>query len=76
MGPYSNDCRRKAVRASERGEGSQRKLVRVFGVSVSFVQDLLQRYRQTGSVFVFINRRGTLIKTICGDRTGFCLPSA
>jgi transposase len=50
MGPYSTDFRRKVVRAYERGEGSQRHLARVFGVSVSFVQDLLQRYRRTGSV--------------------------
>jgi transposase len=27
----------------------------------------------SGSVFVFINRRGTLIKMIYWDRTGFCL---
>jgi transposase len=50
MGPYSTDFRLKVVRAYERGEGSQRHLARVFGVSVSFVQDLLQRYRRTGSV--------------------------
>jgi transposase len=49
MGPYSTDFRLKVVRAYERGEGSQRHLARVFGVSVSFVQDLLQRYRRTGS---------------------------
>src|SRR5262244_1372519 len=50
MGPYSTDFRLKGVRAYERGEGSQRHLARVFGVSVSCVQDLLQRYRRTGSV--------------------------
>lgn len=50
MRPYSNDFRLKVVHAYERGEGSQRDLARFFGVSLSFIQDLLQRYRQTGSV--------------------------
>jgi transposase len=50
MRPYSTDFRRKVVRAYEQGEGSQRQLARIFGVSLSFIQDLLQRYRQTGSV--------------------------
>ena len=50
MGPYSTDFRLKVVRASERGEGSQRQLARVFGVSLGFIQGLLQRYRRTGSV--------------------------
>lgn len=50
MRPYSNDFRLKVVRAYERGEGSQRDLARLFEVSLSFIQELLQRYRQTGSV--------------------------
>jgi transposase len=50
MRPYSNDFRLKVVRAYERGEGSQRALARLFEVSLSFVQDLLHRYRQTGGV--------------------------
>jgi transposase len=50
MRPYSTDFRRKVVHAYERGEGSQRELARLFGVSLSFVHDLLRRYRQTGSV--------------------------
>jgi transposase len=50
MRPYSTDFRLKVVRAFERGEGSQRDLARLFGVSLSFVQALLQRYRHTGSV--------------------------
>jgi transposase len=48
MRPYSTDFRLKVVRAYEHGEGSQRDLARIFGVSLSFIQDLLQRYRQTG----------------------------
>jgi transposase len=50
MKPYSTDFRLKVVRAYEQGEGSQRELARIFGVSLSFVQGLLQRYRQTGGV--------------------------
>src|ERR1044071_4502254 len=50
MGPYSTDFRLKVVRAYERGEGSQRQLARVFGVSLGLIQGLLQRYRRTGSV--------------------------
>ena len=50
MGPYSTDFRLKVVRAYERGEGSQRQLARVFGVSLGFLQGLLQRYRRTGAV--------------------------
>jgi transposase len=50
MRPYSTDFRHKVVQAHERGEGSQRALARLFGVSLSFIQDLLGRYRRTGSV--------------------------
>jgi len=50
MRPYSTDFRLKVVRAYERGQGSQRQLARLFGVSVSFVHELLRRYRQRGSV--------------------------
>jgi transposase len=50
MRPYSNDFRRKVVQAYERGEGSQRTLARLFGVSLSFIQDLLRCYRHTGGV--------------------------
>lgn len=50
MRPYSTDFRRKVVHAYERGEGSQRELARLFGVSLSFVHELLRRYRQSGSV--------------------------
>ena len=48
--PYSTDLRTKIVEAYERGEGTQRGLAARFGVSGTFVVDLLRRYRQTGSV--------------------------
>jgi transposase len=50
MRPYLTDFRHKVVQAYERGEGSQRELAQLFGVSLSFIQDLLRRYRHTGSV--------------------------
>jgi transposase len=48
--PYSTDLRTKIVEAYERGEGTQRGLAARFGVSGTFVVDLLRRHRQTGSV--------------------------
>lgn len=50
MRAYSTDFRHSIVQAYEAGQGSQRHLARLFGVSLSCVQRLLQRYRQTGSV--------------------------
>ena len=48
--PYSTDLRTKILEAYERGEGTQRGLAARFGVSGTFVVDLLRRHRQTGSV--------------------------
>ncbi len=50
MKPYSTDFRLSVVRAYEGGQGSQRQLAQLFGVSLGFVQNLLQRYRHSGSV--------------------------
>jgi transposase len=48
--PYSNDLRTKIVEAYQRGEGTQCGLAERFGVSGTFVVNLLRRHRQTGSV--------------------------
>lgn len=40
---------------------------------VGLVKRVLAEGPLSGSVFVFINRRGTLMKMIYWDRTGFCL---
>jgi transposase len=40
---------------------------------IGLVKAVLAEDPLSGSIFVFINRRGTLIKTIYWDRTGFCL---
>lgn len=50
MRAYSNDFRQKVGQAYEAGRGSQRALARLCGVSLSCVQELVPRYRQTGSV--------------------------
>jgi transposase len=47
---YSIDLRRKILAAHERQAGSQRAIAEFFGVSRSFVEKLLQRYRQTGDI--------------------------
>ena len=48
--PYSTDLRTKVLEAYQRGEGTQRGLAERFGVSGTFVVNLLRRHRQTGSV--------------------------
>lgn len=50
MKAYSIDIRQKIIDAYNNQEGSQRKLAKRFRVSLSFVQSLLKRYRETGSV--------------------------
>ncbi len=50
MKAYSIDIRQKILDAYNNNEGSQRKLAKRFRVSLSFVQSLLKRYRETGSV--------------------------
>jgi transposase len=50
MKPYSCDLRHKVIKAHNNQEGSQRQLAKRFSVSLSFVQDLLRRYRNSGTV--------------------------
>ncbi len=50
MKPYSLDLREKIAAAYDRGEGWQPELARRFDVSLSFVEKLLRRRRQTGSL--------------------------
>lgn len=40
---------------------------------VGLVKAVLAEDPLSGTVFVFVNRRGTLIKSVYWDRTGFCL---
>ena|SRR5262252_309735 len=49
MRPYSQDIRERIIHAYLNGEGSQRVIARRFTVSLSFVRDLLSRFRRTGT---------------------------
>jgi transposase len=50
MKPYSLDLRAKIAAAYDRGDGSQSELAERFDVSLSFIEKLLRRRRQTGSL--------------------------
>ncbi len=50
MKAYSLDLRQKIVDAHAVGDISQRKLARNFGVTLSFVQNLLKRHRELGTI--------------------------
>lgn len=50
MKAYSIDLRTKIIEAYNNQEGSQRQLAERFNVSLSFVQKLLKRYRETGTI--------------------------
>ena len=50
MGPYSHDIRIRVLHAHQQAGQSQRQIARRFNVSLSFVRDLLRRYRETGSI--------------------------
>ena len=50
MKAYSLDLRQKIVDAYTNKEGSYRQLAKRFRVSLSFVQTLLKRYRETGTL--------------------------
>ena len=50
MRAYSNDLRERLVAAVERGEQSLGEIADLFGVSLSCLVRLLQRWRRTGSV--------------------------
>ncbi|MEQ9667473.1 helix-turn-helix domain-containing protein [Coleofasciculus sp. G2-EDA-02] len=50
MKAYSIDLRQKVVEAVSNQEDSQREIAKRFKVSLSFVQRLLKRYRETGNI--------------------------
>jgi transposase len=50
MKAYSLDLRERIVAAYEGGEGTQKELAELFGVSLSWFESLLHRWRETGSV--------------------------
>jgi transposase len=50
MQPYSLDLRQKILDRYQKGDISQRELAQQFGVAVSFIETLLKRYRETGTI--------------------------
>ena len=50
MKAYSVDLRQKIVDAYNQREGSQRQLAKRFRVSLTFIENLLKRYRTDGTV--------------------------
>jgi transposase len=49
MKPYSQDLRERLIAALEADQDSQPEIAQNFGVSLSFVEKLWHRWRQTGS---------------------------
>lgn len=67
MKPYSRDLRIRIVSAYENGEGSMRQLSVRFQVSLSFVRDLIHRYRATGDVIPKPHGGGSPAKLTASD---------
>ena len=62
MKPYSLDLRQKVALTYEAGGISQRQLAKSFRVSVSFVQDLLKRKRELGTITPKVRTKQTPTK--------------
>jgi transposase len=62
MQPYSLDLRQKIVDAYNKGDISQRKLAKNFGVALSFVSKLLLQHKRTGVLGPKIRTEQTPIK--------------
>jgi len=50
MKPYSLDLRQRVVEAYENGECTHEELTETFCVSLSWIEKLLRRWRETGSI--------------------------
>jgi hypothetical protein len=48
--PLSLDLRQRIMSADQTEEGSQRQLAKRFKVSLSFIRDLVRRYRETNTI--------------------------
>lgn len=62
MKAYSLDLRQKIMAAYAVGEISQRQLAKNFGVTLSFVQSLLKRHRETGTISPKVRAKQTPTK--------------
>lgn len=58
MRAYSQDIRVRVIEAYQKGEGSQRQIARRFRVSLSFVANLMNQFRKTGSAALKPHRGG------------------
>ncbi len=59
---YSQDLRERVVKAIQRGDRSQAQVAEDFGVSLSFVEEVWRRYRETGSCAVKVWHHGPRAK--------------
>ena len=57
---YSDDLRQKLVEAWQDGHGTQAELAEWFGVSLSWVEKVLRRWRTTGQMAARPHRHGPL----------------
>lgn len=55
---YSQDLRERVVKAVERGDRSQPEVAKDYGVSLSFVEEVWRRYRETGTCAIKVWRHG------------------
>jgi transposase len=62
MKAYSVDLRQKVIDAYSLQEGSQRQLAKRFRVSLTFIENLLKRYRTDGTVEPRAHRGGKSAK--------------
>lgn len=67
--PYSNDLRRKLLEAWQQWDGTQQELVQLFGVSRSYPQKVLRRWRPTGDMAAPIYRHGPVSRIDLGRLT-------
>ena len=59
---YSDDLRWKLVEAWEAGLETQSELADIFGVSLSWVEKVLRRWRDTGSTAATVFRHGPICR--------------
>ena len=59
---YSQDLRERVVKAIQRGDRSQAQVAEDFAVSMSFVEEVWRRYRETGSCAVKVWHHGPWAK--------------
>ena len=70
MKAYSVDLRQKIIDAHNQQEGSQRQLAKRFRVSLTFIENLLKRYRTDGTVEPRAHGGGQVAKLSPEQETG------